>query len=62
MKNISEINPKAGTITITTYADCKNMLLHRLLKYGDLCEVLYPKAFIEKISNTLADAIKNYET
>ncbi|MDD3014023.1 MAG: hypothetical protein PHC34_10005 [Candidatus Gastranaerophilales bacterium] len=60
-EKITEINSETDTITITTYADCKTMLMQRLLKYGDLCEVLYPKAFREKIANEIYKTIKNYE-
>jgi len=60
-EKFSEINKTEGTITITSYVDCKNMLLQRLLKYGDLCEVVYPKPFIDKIASTLKTAIENYE-
>lgn len=60
-EKISEIDSAAGSITITTYVDCKNMLMQRLLKYGELCEVIYPKAFREKMANELNNALKNYE-
>jgi|GEM_PF-1413670 len=60
-EKISDIDSEADTITITTYADCKNMLMQRLLKYGDLCEVLYPKAYREKIANELYKMLSNYE-
>jgi len=61
-EKITEVDSDAGTITVTAYADYKNILIHRLLKYGDLCEVLYPKAFRERIANELCKTIKNYET
>lgn len=60
-EKITETDTETYSITITTYVDCKNMLMQRLLKYGDLCEVLYPKAFREKIANELSTAIRNYE-
>lgn len=52
---------EAGTITIAAYVDDKNMLLQRLLKYGDFCEVLYPKFLRDQIVKMVKNALKNYQ-
>jgi predicted DNA-binding transcriptional regulator YafY len=59
-EKVTETNAELGTVTITSYADCKNMLLQRLLKYGDLCEVIYPKSCRDEIITTLEKTLKNY--
>ncbi|HBH17528.1 MAG TPA: hypothetical protein DDX14_01025 [Cyanobacteria bacterium UBA9579] len=59
-EKIAGTDPESGTITIAAYVDDKNMLLQRLLKYGDFCEVLYPNIFREKMISLIEDALKNY--
>lgn len=60
-EKISETDTEAGTITIAAYVDDVNMLIQRLLKYGDYCEIIYPKPVREKIITMVQDALKNYE-
>ncbi|OGI18096.1 MAG: hypothetical protein A2287_08440 [Candidatus Melainabacteria bacterium RIFOXYA12_FULL_32_12] len=60
-EKIAGTDPEAGTITIAAYVDDRNMLLQRLLKYGDYCEVIYPKAAREKTISLVQDALKNYD-
>lgn len=59
-EKLTDIDDKNETITITSYADCKNMLKQRLLKYGQLCEVTYPKSYRDEIKNDLKQALNNY--
>jgi len=42
-EKITNPQGKSGSLTVTAYVDDKDMLLKRLLKYGENCEVLYPK-------------------
>ena len=59
-EKIASLDPEAGTVTIAVYVDDKNMLLQRLLKYGEHCEVLYQKAVREKMVSILNESIENY--
>lgn len=59
-EKITEKNDQLETITVTSYADCKIMLKQRLLKYGDLCEVIYPKSYREEIMSDLRKTLNNY--
>lgn len=51
---------KSNTLTVTSYTDDKDMLLKRLLKYGENCEILYPKYFQNQIISTIEETLKNY--
>lgn len=52
---------ETGALKIAAYVDDKNILMQRLLKYGDYCEVLYPKSVRENIISILEEVVKNYE-
>ncbi len=49
-----------NTIKVTTYLDDKNLLLRRLLRYGDSCEVIYPNTVKHKIAETIKNTLENY--
>lgn len=61
-ERILESDAESGTIRIAAYVDDKNMLLKRLLKYGDYCEVLYPKSLRENVIALIGNALNNYAT
>jgi predicted DNA-binding transcriptional regulator YafY len=50
-----------GTLTIAAYVEDRNLLLQRLLKYGDFCEVIYPKSVRESMISIINNALKNYD-
>lgn len=60
-EKISEIDKENGTITVIAYFDDKNFLIQRLMKYGDYCEVIYPKYVRDRIKEIIKDTLKNYE-
>ncbi|HSA07692.1 MAG TPA: WYL domain-containing protein [Candidatus Gastranaerophilales bacterium] len=53
---------KSHELTVTAYCDDIETLLKRLLKYGENCEVLYPKQIRNNMINTINNALKNYTT
>lgn len=59
-EKVLDSDPINGIIKIAAYVDDKNMLLQRLLRYGDSCEVLSPKSLRENIANLISESIKNY--
>ena len=60
-EEISQIDENEGFIQILAYVDDKNQLMQRLLKYGDLCEILYPKYIREKMIKTIKSTLNNYK-
>ncbi|MCK7489143.1 MAG: hypothetical protein MZU79_02030 [Anaerotruncus sp.] len=60
-EKIAGSDPEAETITIAAYMDDKDLLIKRLLKYGEYCEIIYPKYAKEKLVNAVNEALKNYE-
>ncbi|MFH0702555.1 MAG: WYL domain-containing protein [bacterium] len=60
-EKITEADPDDKNLTIAAYVDDKNMLLHRLLKYGNYCEIIYPKYVRDKAIKIIQDTLKNYE-
>ena len=51
---------KSGTITISNRGENKDILLSRLLRYDDKCEVLNPIEYREEMKNILSNALSNY--
>lgn len=49
-----------GTITVSNRGEAKELLLSRLLRYGDNCEIIYPKSYREEMKQILDDALNNY--
>ncbi len=59
-ENIQNKDENEKTLTVVSYAEDKNLLLKRLLKYGDYCEILYPQSLREKAVSTINNALANY--
>lgn len=49
-----------GTITITNRNENKDILLSRLMRYQDSCEILKPKVYREDFKQLIDDTLKNY--
>ena len=49
-----------GTITVSNRGENKDILLSRLLRYDDLCEILSPKSFREEMMQIVNDTLANY--
>ena len=49
-----------GTILVTNRNENEELLISRLLRYDDKCEVIQPKMFREKFKNVVNDILKNY--
>ena len=49
-----------GTITVTNKNENKDLLLSRLLRYQDLCEIKQPKVYREEFKQIINDTLKNY--
>ena len=60
-EKITSVNEKSTTITVTAYVDDKEMLIKRLLKYGENCEVVYPKHAQNDMIKIINQTLKNYE-
>ncbi len=52
---------KSYSITVTAYIEDQDILLNRLLKYGDSCEVLYPKNTRDSMVKIIGKTLNNYE-
>ncbi len=59
-EKISEISLKAGEITVTSYSEDIDFLLQRLLKYGENCELIYPKPIRNKMIKLIDSTLENY--
>jgi hypothetical protein len=59
-ENVQSRDENEKTLTVVSYAEDKNILLKRLLKYGDYCEILYPQSLREKAVSTINNALRNY--
>ncbi len=55
------LEDKNGEITVVNSNEDREKLMHRLLRYRENCEVLYPKAFREEFSNLLNGILAVYE-
>lgn len=60
-EKITQVGDKSNTITVTAYIEDQEILLKRLLKYGDSCEVIYPKHTRDAIVKMIDKTMKNYE-
>lgn len=61
-EKISETNEKTGELTITAYPEDIDSLLLRLLKYGENCELLYPRQLRNKMIKLINSTLENYKT
>ncbi|MEI7473540.1 MAG: hypothetical protein WCK67_02070 [bacterium] len=59
-EKITEKNGFNSEITVTSYIEDKDLLLKRLLKYGDACEIIYPAYIREEVKNILLKSLANY--
>lgn len=50
-----------GSIIVTAYEDDKDLLIKRLLRYGENTEILYPKQAKNQMNNIIKQTLKNYE-
>lgn len=60
-ETITQEDKENDFIKILAYVDDKNQLVQRLLKYGDLCEILYPKSVRDKIMKSIKNTLNNYK-
>jgi len=60
-EKIASIDEKTNTITITAYIDDNEALIKRLLKYGENCEIIYPKHAQNDMLKIINQSLKNYE-
>lgn len=58
-EEVFEVKPD-GNILILSKKEDKELLLRRLLRYGELCEVVSPKSFREEMKERINKIIKNY--
>lgn len=49
-----------GTITISNRGENKDLLIARLLRYDDKCEILTPKSYRDEMKQILDSALANY--
>ena len=49
-----------GTITVTNKNENKDLLLSRLLRYQDLCEIIQPKIYREELKHIIECTLNNY--
>lgn len=60
-ENESLVKPFDGkSITISNRGEGKEILLSRLLRYDDKCEILNPKMYREEMKKIIDSALKNY--
>ena len=59
-EKFSEQDKKLKEVTVTSYSDDIDSLLMRILKYGENCEVLYPKQVRNKMANLIKLSLENY--
>ncbi len=60
-EKITNIDETLNKITVTAYVDDKNMLIKRLLKYGENCKVIYPRDVQDEFNKITKQTLKNYE-
>lgn len=51
---------KTNTVTVTSYVDDHNMSIKRLLRYGENCEILYPKHTKTEMIKIIGKTLANY--
>ena len=49
-----------GSISVSNKAEDRASLLNRLMKYGDLCEVISPRTCKKEMKNLINKTLKNY--
>lgn len=49
-----------NTITVTNKNENKDLLLSRLMRYQDLCEIIQPKSYREELKQIINDTLNNY--
>ncbi len=55
------VKPYDGTsITVSNQSDSKDVLLSRLLRYDDKCEIIHPKSYREEMAQIIDGALSNY--
>lgn len=55
------IKPFDGqSITVSNHGEGKEILLSRLLRYDDKCEIINPKAYREEMKEIIDSALRNY--
>ena len=59
-EKIIQTDENNGSITISAYVEDRNLLIQRLLRYGDLCKLTYPKDLKDNMIKILDDALQNY--
>ena len=55
------INFSKYHLTVSNNMEDKDVLLHRLLKYGSNCEIVKPKSMIDEFMNTTDEMLKNLQ-
>ena len=50
-----------GSINVLNKSEDKKTLLHRLLKYGNLCEVISPRAYKKEMLSIIDKTLENYK-
>lgn len=60
-KSEKVINFSADHITVSNFAEDKDSLLRRLLKYGENCKIIMPKSFKEEFLTLTNNILKNLE-
>lgn len=60
-EKIVSTDEKSNTIEITAHIEDNEALIKRLLKYGENCEVIYPKHVQNDMIKIINAALKNYE-
>lgn len=50
-----------GSISVSNRTEDKDTLLKRLLKYGDMCELVSPRTYRRDMRNIIVATLKNYE-
>lgn len=50
-----------GNVVVLNKNEDRTLLLKRLMRYGENCEILSPKNFREEMLNTIKKCLKNYE-
>ncbi len=51
---------RVGCVAVTNRGECKEILLARLLRYDDKCEIISPQSYREEMRQILDDTLKNY--
>lgn len=60
-EKITDKNILTNEITVTSYVEDKDLLLTRVLKYGECCEIIYPEYVREEIKNIILKSLENYK-